>query len=59
MHVAVWHDAHESVEVLLSHGANLNIQDHRVRTFTEYCVPMRARAFGRIVWLRNVMMSNS
>ena len=34
MHVAVRHGAYASIEVLQSRGADLNIQDHRVRAFT-------------------------
>ena len=36
LHLAIQHDAYESIQVLLSRGADLNIQDHRVRSFSLY-----------------------
>lgn len=42
VHLAVQRNAYASVEVLLSHGADVNIQDHRVCAFSSCyaCAPL-------------------
>ena len=59
VHLAVQNNADESVEVLLTHGADLNIQDHRVGASSIPCccaetgssTCKQGQTFRRDAWL--------